>query len=246
MLLAAYATGIALTCIIAPWDSTGCALASGLLLLAWVPLRRSRWGWLPVTILLCLGGFIQASQALKAPVVHNHISRLADKPAAIIEGRVLTSEKRTNGGYRLLTDVQQVVKGRTAARVTGKLLLYIKGGELQARPGQIIRWRSTLRQPSRFGNPGEFNYPLYLAARGIYVTSFLNRAEDLTVLVNHPAAENSYLENWRHSLAMHIREVVPNDAAGFLQSLLLGWRGGISVEQRQLLSRKKFCIRHQL
>lgn len=236
VLLAAYATGIALTCIIAPWDSTGCALASGLLLLAWVSLRRSRWGWLPVTILLCLGGFIQASLALKAPVVHNHISRLADKPAAVIEGRVLTSEKRTNGGYRLLTDVQQVIKGRTAARVTGKLLLYIKGGELQARPGQIIRWRSTLRQPSRFGNPGEFNYPLYLAARGIYVTSFLNRAEDLTVLVNHPAAENSYLENWRHSLAMHIKEVVPNDAAGFLQSLLLGWRGGISVEQRQLLS----------
>jgi competence protein ComEC len=128
------------------------------------------------------------------------------------------------------------VKGRTAARVTGKLLLYIKGGELQARPGQIVRWRSTVRQPSRFGNPGEFNFPLYLAARGIYVTSFLKRAEDLTVLANHPATENSYLENWRHSLAMHIKEVVPSDAAGFLQSLLLGWRGGISVEQRQLLA----------
>jgi hypothetical protein len=121
------------------------------------------------------------------------------------------------------------VKGRTAAKATGRLLLYIKGGELQARPGQIIRWRSSLRQPSRFGNPGEFNYPLYLAARGIYVTSFLNRAEDLTVLVNHPAAENAYLENLRHSLATHIKEVVPNDAAGFLQSLLLGWRGGISL-----------------
>lgn len=128
------------------------------------------------------------------------------------------------------------MKGRTAARVTGQILLYIKGGELQARPGQNIRWRSTLLQPSRFGNPGEFNYPLYLAARGIYVTSFLNRAEDLTVLFNHPAAENSYLENWRHSLAMHFKEVVPNDAAGYLQSFLLGWRGGISVEQRQLLS----------
>jgi len=204
--------------------------------MAWVPLRRSKWGWLPVTIMLCFGGFIHASLALKPPVVHNHISRFADKPAAVIEGRVLTSEKRTNGGYRLLTDVQQVVKGKTAAKATGRLLLYIKGGELQARPGQIIRWRSKLRQPSRFGNPGEFNYPLYLAARGIYVTSFLNRAEDLTVLVNHPATENSYLENWRHSLATHIKEVVPNDAAGFLQSLLLGWRGGISAEQRQLLS----------
>jgi competence protein ComEC len=124
------------------------------------------------------------------------------------------------------------VKGRTAARVTGQILLYIKGGELQARPGQIIRWRSTFRQPSRFGNPGEFNYSLYLAARGIYVTSFLNRAEDLTVLFNPPAAKNSYLENWRHSLAMDNKEVVPNDAAGYLQSLLHGWRGGISVEQR--------------
>jgi len=71
-------------------------------------------GWLPVTILLCLGGFMQASLALKVPVVYNHISRLADKPAAVIEGRVLTYEERTNGGYRLLADVQKVVKGRTA------------------------------------------------------------------------------------------------------------------------------------
>jgi competence protein ComEC len=168
--------------------------------------------------------------------VHNHISRFADHPAAVIEGRVLTTEKRAGGGYRLLTEARQIVKGRTAAKATGRLLLYIKEGKLQVHPGQIIRWRSTLRQPSRFGNPGEFNYPLYLAARGIYVTSFLNRAEDLTILANHPAAEKAYLENWRHSLASHIKEVVPHDAAGFLQSLLLGWRGGISIEQRQLLS----------
>jgi len=71
-------------------------------------------GWLPVTILLYLGGFIQASLALKVPVVHNHISRFADKPAAVIEGRVLIPEKWKNGGYRLLADFQQLVKGRTA------------------------------------------------------------------------------------------------------------------------------------
>jgi hypothetical protein len=137
-LLAAYATGISLTCVIAPWDTTGCALVLGLLLLAWVPLRRSRWGWLPVTILLCLGGFIQASLALKAPVVHNHISRFADKPAAVIEGRVLTSEKRTNGGYRLLTDVQQVVKGRTAAKVTAGFCFTSKEENYRPAPGRLF------------------------------------------------------------------------------------------------------------
>jgi competence protein ComEC len=179
---------------------------------------------------------MQTSQALKPPAGHNHISRLTDKPAAVIEGRVLATEERTSGGYRVLTDVRQVIKGKTAAKVSGKLLLYIKEGTLQARPGQIIRWRSTLRQPSRFGNPGEFNYPLHLAARGIFVTSFLNRAEDLTVLANHPAARKAYLENWRHGLATNIKEAVPHDAAGLLQSLLLGWRSGISAEQRQLLA----------
>ncbi len=107
---------------------------------------------------------------------------------------------------------------------------------MQARPGQIIRWRSVLREPSRFGNPGEFNYPLYLAARGIYVTAFLNRAEDVAVLVNHPATAKAYLENLRYKLAARIEAVVSDDAAGFLQALLLGWRGGISAEQRQVLS----------
>jgi len=236
VLLAAYATGITLTRVIAPWDTTGCALGLGLLFLLWLPLRHSRWGWLAVTLLLCLGGFIQTSQALKPPAFNNHISRFTDTPAAVIEGMILSVESRESGGYRLLTDVRQLIRGKTAAKITGRLLLYIKEGELQVRPGQIIRWRSVLREPSRFGNPGEFNYPLYLAAQGIYATAFLKRAEDVAVLVNHPATEKAYLENRRYRLAARIDQVVPDDTAGFLQALLLGWRGGISVEQRQMLA----------
>lgn len=236
VLLAAYATGITLTRMVAPWDTTGFALGLGLLLLFWLPLRHSRWGWLPVTLLLCLGGFMQAAQAIKPPAINNHISRFTDKPAVVIEGTVLAVEPRESGGYRLLTEVRHLVRGQTAAKITGRLLLYIKGGELLVRPGQIIRWRSVLRQPTSFGNPGEFNYPLYLAARGIYATAFLKRAEDLALLVNHPATEKAYLENWRYRLAARIEAVVSKETAGFLQALLLGWRGGISAEQRQILS----------
>jgi competence protein ComEC len=236
VLLVAYATGIAMVHLIAPWDTTGCALALGLLLLAWLPLCRSRWAWLPVTTLLVVAGFMQASLALKPPASANHISRFAGTPALVIEGRILTVESRASGGYRLLTDVQQVIKNAKSASITGKLLLYIKQGELKARPGQIVRWRASLRKPSRFGNPGEFDYPLHLAAQGIHVTSFLNRAEDLAVLANSSAAEGAHLENWRLSLATHIKSSVPDKAAGFLQSLLLGLKGEISADQRQVLS----------
>lgn len=236
VLLAAYATGIALVRLIEPWSTTGYGLALGFLLLSWLLLCRSRLAWLPFIVLLVVAGLIQASLATKPPSATDHISRFNETAPLVIEGIVLTVENRDVGGYRLLTRTQKVIKGSTSAGVSGNVLLYIKEGNLQARPGQVIRWRSALREPSSFGNPGEFNYPLYLAARDIYTTSFLRRAEDLAVLVNHKEREDALLENWRHSLAMYIKATVPDHAAGFLQSLLLGLRGGISSEQRQVLS----------
>lgn len=236
VLLAAYATGIGLVRVIAPWSPAGYGLALGFLFLAWLSLCRSRLAWLPFTALFVIAGLMQASLSLKPPASANHISRFTDMPPLVIEGKVLSIEKREPGGYRLLTSARQVIKGAKTASTKGKVLLYIKEGNLLVRPGQVVRWRSALREPSSFGNPGEFNYPLYLAARDIYVTSFLRRAEDLAVLVNHKAGEDAFLENWRHSFALHISETLPDDVAGFLQSLLLGLRGGISAEQRQTLS----------
>ena len=241
MLLAAYATGIAMVRFMAPLDMTGYGLAIGFLLLLWVFLHRSPgvnslWAWVPVLGLLLTSGFLHASLQLEPPSVANHISRFADNLPLILEGKVLTVEKRATKGYRLYVEMHQVVQKRGALTVSGDVLLYIKEGELQARPGQIVRWRSRLRRPSRFGNPGEFDYPLYLAAREIYVTAFTTQAEDLVILANHPEQQEKYLENWRLSLAANIERAVPDNAVGLVQSLLLGIRGGISDEQRQDLS----------
>jgi competence protein ComEC len=73
-------------------------------------------------------------------------------------------------------------------------------------------------------------------ARGIYATAFITHAEDLVVLVNHPEQQSKALDNLRYTLATHIEKVVPVEMAGFVQSLLLGLRGGVSTEQRQVLS----------
>ncbi len=247
MLLAAYATGIAMVRFIAPLETTWFGevtwygLAVGFLLLLWVLLYRSRedhspWAWLPILCLLLIAGFLHASLQLEPPSVANHISRFTDNTPLILEGELLAVEKRTTGGYRLHVEMRQTVQKRGKLAVSGDVLLYIKEGELQARPGQIVRWRSRLRRPSRFGNPGDFDYPLYLATQGIYVTAFITHAEDLLILANHPEQQKKYLENLRLSLAAEIERAVPDNAAGLLQSLLLGIRGGISDEQRQILS----------
>ena len=236
MLLAAYATGIVMVRFFAPWNMTGYGMSIGFLLLLWACFYRSRWAWVPLIALLLVAGFLHASLQLKPPSTANHISRLADTAPLILEGTIITIEKRATGGYRLLTDMRQAIQKQGAAAVSGEILLYIKEGELTVRPGQVVRWRSRLRWPSRFGNPGEFDYPLYLAAHGIYTTAFITHVEDLVVVVNHPEQQSKVLDNLRHTLASHIEQAVPKETAGFVQSLLLGLRGGVSKEQRQLIS----------
>jgi competence protein ComEC len=242
VLLAAYATGIAMVRFVAPWEMIGYGIVIGLLLLLWVFLCRppgvqSPWVWVPFLGLLLFAGFLHATQQLEPPSSANHISRFADNSPLILEGKVITVEKRASGGYRLRAEMRQVMqKQGGAATVSGDVLVYIKEGELQVRPGQIVRWRSRLRRPFSFGSPGEFNYPLYLAARGLYITAFIAHAEELVILANHPEQHVAYLENLRHTLAAKIEQVVPDNAAGLVQSLLLGIRGGISAEQRQILS----------
>ncbi|MGK2907478.1 MAG: DNA internalization-related competence protein ComEC/Rec2 [Desulfuromonadales bacterium] len=221
---------------VAPWDMTGYAMTAGFLLLLWAVLHRSAWSWLPFLGLLLTTGFLHASLALEPPATANHISRFTGTSPLIFEGTILTAEKRAAGGYRLHAEVHQVIRKQSMALVAGEVLLYIKEGELAVHPGQVVRWRSALRRPSRFGNPGEFDYPLYLAARGIYATAFIKHAEDLVVLVNHPQQQSMPVENLRHTLAAHIDQTVPEAAVGLVQSLLLGMRGGVSDEQRQFLS----------
>lgn len=236
MLLAAYATGITMVHFFAPWDMTGYALAVGFLLLLWVVTSRSHWAWLPLLGLLLFAGFFSAALELQPPTGRGHIAHFADASPGRFEGTVVSVERRVDGGSRLLVDMHQATTDQQPWPVTGKVLLSIRDGEPKARPGQVVCWRSSLRRPVCFGNPGEFDYPLSLAARGIHVTAFLAHAQELVTLVNHQRSETAPLENCRQRLASQIEGAVPSDVAGLLESLLLGMRGGIDEEQRQLLA----------
>lgn len=236
VLLAAYATGIAMVRFIAPWNLTGHCLVIGSLLLCWLLLSRSPWGWLPFLGLLLAASFLNAAYQLEPPAESSHVSYLADPTPKIFEGRVLAVEKRALGGYRLHAETLNIVEKQGTLKVWGELLVYIEEGETRIQPGQVIRWRSVLRRPYRFGIQGEFDYPLYLAAQGIYATTFVANAEDIVVFADHPEQRHPLVQNWRASIATHIEETVPEQSVGLLQALLLGLRGNVSNEQRQLLA----------
>lgn len=237
LLLVAYATGIALVRFFAPGDITGLATASGLLCLGSLLFRRSPLSALPFLAMLLLSGWIHAGLAQDPLSSASQIHRFADDQPRACEARVISFEPTAQGGYRVYVEALRVFDDpQQGWHVSGRVLLSIKAGGLKAQPGQVVRWRSKLRRPTRFGNPGEFDYPLYLAARGIHATAFIPHTDELVTLANHPQQSPALLARVRLALAGQIRASVPGEEAGLLQSLLLGLRGGISPEQRKVLA----------
>ena len=73
-------------------------------------------------------------------------------------------------------------------------------GKLDLHPGERVRWRARLRRPTLFGTPGEFDYPRYLAARSIYVTSSLPHTDDMLHLTEDQNETIGFWERTRQNL----------------------------------------------
>ena len=128
LLLAAYATGIAMVYLGAPRDVTGLSLTSGILFLTCVSLRRSCWATLPLLGILLLAGYINATLELNPPAQGNHISRFAEGQPLAVEARVLSVEHRSMNGYRLVAETLRVFETSGIRKSCGRVLLNIGQG----------------------------------------------------------------------------------------------------------------------
>ncbi|TLM68477.1 MAG: DNA internalization-related competence protein ComEC/Rec2 [Deltaproteobacteria bacterium] len=230
-ILAAYAAGIGLSaCAPAPAGSWP-LIAAGLLALLWLPLHRCGRAAPLLCAALALAGFLQAHQALQPPSRDDHIAARASAGMIAMEGVVQQAERLWDGSSRLDVAIDRAESTETE----GVVRLTIRSGGPGAAPGDRVSWRAKLRRPQLFGTPGEFDYPRHLAARGIYVTSYLDRETDLARL-SAPEPDGRFCERLRGQIAARIAEAVPGDDAGLMQTLIVGIGGSISPERRQLLS----------
>lgn len=230
-ILAAYAAGIGLSvCVEAPTGS-GPLVLTALLALTWLRLRRSHLAVIPLAGALALAGLLGAHHALEPPRRADHVSCLAGDGMVALEGVVKQAERLWDGSARLDVAVDRA----GATRVDGLVRLTVREGDPGVAPGERICWRAKLRRPVRFGTPGEFDYPRYLVARGIHVTSAVARPADLARIAA-PAPDGQLCERLRGIIAARIAGAVSADTAGLVQTLIVGVGGGISPECRKLLS----------
>ncbi len=233
-ILAAYAVGIGLTAWLPATGPGPVCIGAGCLLL-WSRFRRTPWSILPLAGALALAGFLWAHQCLAPPRRGDHVYHLSGAETVAVTGRVQQGERLWDGSTRLDVAVEQVGTGSSSLSANGLVRLTIRRGELTVWPGTRISWQGRLRRPTLFGTPGEFDYPRHLAARGIYVTSFLERSTDLAQQAV-PETAGHLCERLRTAIAQRIARATSGDHAGLLQTLIVGIGGGIAPEQRRLLS----------
>lgn len=231
-ILAAGAAGIGLSSCVqvpaAPWP----AATAALLALLWLGLWRRSQGALPLAGALALAGFLWAHQWLQPPQRPDDITRQLSASPIAIEGIVRQVEYPWNGGVRLDVEVLRVGSGAAAS---GLIRLTVHEGDPIAVPGDRVAWHGRLRRPQLLGTPGEFDYPRYLAARGIYVTSSVGQSSDLAVMAAGPRSGRPFWERCRAAIARRIAASLPPERAGLVQAITIGSGSGISPQQRKVL-----------
>jgi competence protein ComEC len=204
----------------------------------WFMVRRYRWaGLLLVAFFWTLGVSLYHLQTTP-PRDPDHVRSFICEKKLAVEGTVLSVSSRPLQRSVIDLQARRVVSEGIAVSVKGKIRLYTYEGNPQVHPGDDIRFLSPLRAPRSFGTPGEFDFPRHLAYQGIFVTAYVPHAADLVPLGSKRMGKAAFLvERQRTVIGQFIDRAVEPSLAPLVRALVIGDKGGITSEQRNLMAR---------
>lgn len=206
--------------------------------LLWFSFRRQRYASLLLAAFFWSLGVLLYHLAITPPQKPGHIRFfLGDQPRTI-EATVLTASVRPSERMLIDLEVHRVGDNGIMAPAQGKVRLFLDEAALGLQPGTVVRFRSKLRAPQTFGTPGEYNYPRQLARQRIFVTTSLKNAHEIAILrTKFTKSNSSGIEAWRRKVALGIEQHLPSATAALVKALVIGDKGGVTPQQRDLLAR---------
>ena len=190
----------------------------------------------------------------------NHIKNFAKGTKLLVEGVVSGPvEERPGGGKRVYIDTTRVFidsnagpdakpgadgvakTGVTPRPVTGRVMLSVRGnasvfeglaGLSELASGDTVRFRSRLKEPRNFGNPGGFDYVWWLKRKGVLVTASVREGGIVKVL----AGKVKRVDALRANLGRFV-DSSGTENPGLIKALIIGERGAVSKETREVFAR---------
>lgn len=152
---------------------------------------------------------------------------------------VIEGEARFWADLSRCADVGENLWRETSGRVSLKLLPAAEGLEIPTlHEGDRLRFQASFRLPTDFKTPGSFRATRHYEAQGISALGTISDPRWVLVLPGeNPRGFAAWMEKARNRLREAVSREAPGEAGGFLLSLLIGERGGLSKETLEAFQR---------
>lgn len=198
--------------------------------------RPARRGWACFVLLagtVFAVGYGRHYQTLHPRFSPDHLRSVMKEGSPLyVEGVLHQEPERFPQRERWVVRSERVWHPAGAQEITGLLLLHVRQAKREWRYGDRIRVPIRPRVPGNGGNPGGFDYGVFLARRQIYATGFLENDMQVELLARGPPGFRSSIEHLRREIRRFIETRFSQKNGALLKALVVGDRGGLSRETR--------------
>ncbi|HLA27881.1 MAG TPA: DNA internalization-related competence protein ComEC/Rec2 [Syntrophales bacterium] len=154
------------------------------------------------------------------------------------EGIVNEDPVLSPDGQVIIVNVRSIIGENGSLPAEGLIMLSLPRIEYPFKYGDIIRFKTKLRRPRNFNNPGALDYEKQLRGRGILVQGRISNASDIVLIrEGRGNAFKAGIERFRSRLRKIIEENSINPQKEILTALLLGEKKKIPQPVRDSFSR---------
>lgn len=175
-----------------------------------------------VAAALFLLGILDINIYLYTPPSPHHIVHFVSKEKLTMEGLIEETPLESPSGQQLTVSIRKIIQANKSIPVEGRVMLTVQTN-YPRQYGDFIRFRSRLRKPHNFNNPGSFDYEKQLRAQGILAMGTVNSPSDIVLM--RAGLGNTFktdLEMFRSRLRQVIARNSSTPEREIIQALLLG------------------------
>jgi competence protein ComEC len=188
--------------------------------------RKKAAGLIPIIIYAALG-YIAIQPWVAPHFSANHIQNFSDETRWQIAGVVDSHPVQFLYLKKFVLRVETLKHKKEFYRVRGKIRVTVSGPGPEFARGDRVVFRSRLRQPHNFNNPGGFNYQRYMAFKGLWRTAYTQGSRLQVVQRKSSTDLAQQLNNVRRALAALIDRAGSGPSAAVLKALVIGDRSHV-------------------
>ncbi|MEE9550591.1 MAG: DNA internalization-related competence protein ComEC/Rec2 [Candidatus Binatia bacterium] len=198
-------------------------------------LGRKKWALLLIFSSLAFSiGYGMHHRLLHPRFPKDHLRQLSRTGTPLyVEGVMFREPERQPHRSRWFFRAERIWHPTGAHETEGDVLVTVRDVAGDWHYGDLVRFRLKMRPPRSAGNPGEFDYGVYLARRKIYLIGFLENDAGVELVRRESFTVWGFIEHLRGKISRFLERQFPRRQSALMKALVVGDKGALSQEMRE-------------